>query len=145
LLKRILNVTGGLVLVGAATGALAGLIALLPLPLEEVVRPTRDNGMLPFLEMAPFAAAVGAALGAVLGPALAWSILRHVALWRVIVHPLVGTIFGTAIGWALASNPWLPGIPAILGFGLLGTVAGAIQLRIQVRRTLKATHIADAT
>src|SRR6185295_16927914 len=113
-LRRIFGVTGGLIVVGAFAGALAGLIALIPIPIQHALRPTIDDGFVSFGDLAPYALAFGAMLGAVLGPMLAWSMLRHVPLWRVVVHPLVGTVIGTALGWIVGWNPWLPGIPAIL-------------------------------
>jgi hypothetical protein len=46
---------------------------------------------------------------------LAWSILRHVPLGRVILWAGVGTVLGSFAGWALTANALFPGLPAIFG------------------------------
>jgi hypothetical protein len=141
MLRRALIITLGLVAAGALVGALCGIIALVPIPILHWLRPSPDDGFVSAKELAPYAATAGAAIGAVLGPALAWGLLRHVALWRVVVMPLIGTLFGVIMGWFVARNAWIPGIPAIIGTAMLGLIAGALVLRWSTRSTV---HVSDA-
>ena len=143
MLKRAIAVTGALVACGAVLGALCGVIGLLPIPLLHWLRPNPDDAFIVVSELVPWAAGAGAAIGATLGPTLALSLLRHVALWRVLVAPLIGTLVGVVIGWFVARNPWIPGIPAIIGSATVGMIAGGLVVR--ARHKARATTIEAAT
>ena len=45
--------------------------------------------------------AFGAIAGAVLAPVAAWSLMRHVPLWRAIAETAAGTVLGVGIGYCL--------------------------------------------
>jgi hypothetical protein len=125
---RIVVVTGGLALAGGIMGAACGVLLLLvPWLVTEGLRWLPDAGIL----LVP--ALFGAAVGAVAAPALAWGLLRHVALGRALAHTAVGTLLGGGLGWALARNPWLPGIRAVIAGGLVGFVLAGVRLRFTAR------------
>ena len=139
---RILAVTAVLAVAGAVTGAICGLLAL------ATVVVTRRLWMIfgyyphaPIWTIGVGAAAAGAVLGAILGPLLAWSILRHVPLGRVILWAGVGTVLGSFAGWALMPTLPFAGFPAIFGGGLLGMVTAGVGLR---RRAAKLARGAQA-
>jgi len=105
-------------------GAICGVLLLLvPWLVMEGFRWLPDAGVL----LVP--ALFGAALGAVAAPALAWGLLRHVALGRALAHTALGTLLGGGLGWALARNPWLPGLRAVIVGGLVGFVLAGVRLR----------------
>ena len=133
-MRRILLLTIALAACGALAGAVCGLLALAPIPILHVLHPTPDDGFVVASEFAFDAAAFGAAIGAVLGPALAWSLLRRVPLWRVVVEPTLGTVIGSFAGWALSRNPWLPGIGSLVVGAVLGALAAGIALRARAAR-----------
>jgi hypothetical protein len=127
--RSIFTVTAGLIVASALLGGSCGLLALLPIPVRHLLRPTGDDGFITAGDLAPWAFACGASLGAVLGPTLAWTLLRRVPLWRLLLEPAVGTIAGAFLGWAVADNWWLRGIPTILTFAFTGTIAASLRLR----------------
>jgi hypothetical protein len=114
---------------GGVMGAICGLLLLLvPWLVMEGFRVVPDGGVL------LVGAAFGGAVGAVAAPALSWGLLRHVALGRAIVHTAVGTLLGGALGWALARNPWLHGIGAVIAGGVAGFVLAGVRLRLTAGR-----------
>jgi uncharacterized membrane protein YfcA len=125
--RRVLIVAAGLAFVGGITGAVCGVLALVPL------LGVGDFGFAGLAAAAPWAAATGAAVGAVSGPLLAWSLLRHVPLWRVALWAASGTVVGSFYGLAAGSR--LPLVfPALISGALFGMVAGGILLRRRVAR-----------
>jgi uncharacterized membrane protein YfcA len=138
-------VTAGLTLAGALTGAVCGLLALAPLLISHWLRPNPDYYFATYSEIAPWAAGAGAALGAVCGPTLAWSLLRHVSLWRVILWTAVGTVVGSFAGWAANTNPISPGLPAIFGGAILGMIVAGVGLRRRARKTSNVDRREAAT
>jgi hypothetical protein len=83
----------------------------------------------------PFGAAAvfGGVLGFVLAPVAAWTLMRHVPLWRAIAETALGTVLGFAAGWVLGPTglrilgytaPW----PFLFALG--GFAAAAIRLRL---------------
>jgi len=131
---RIVVVTGGLAVAGGVMGAICGvLLILVPWLVTEGLRRLPDAGVL----VVP--ALFGAAVGAVAAPALAWGLLRHVALGRALAHTAAGTLLGGGLGWALARNPWLPGIRAVIIGGVVGFVLAGVRLRFTAGRTRAAS------
>jgi uncharacterized membrane protein YfcA len=136
-IRRILAVTAGLAAAGALTGAACGVLALTPLLVTHLLHPDLDRLFATVAFFAPRAAAVGAAFGVVAGPLLAWSLLRHVPLWRVILWAAAGTVVGSFYGLAAGSR--LPALfPAVISGALLGMAAGSVLLR---RRVGRETHV----
>jgi hypothetical protein len=81
-------------------------------------------------------------LGAFLGPLLAWSLLRHVSLWRVITWAVGGTVLGSFAGFAAAGNPMLPGLGSIFAGAILGMIAAGVALRVRSARSQEAADMA---
>lgn len=142
---RVVSVTVGLAGVGALTGAVCGVLALTPLVVSDLLRPSPGYEPVAVAEIVLWAATAGAALGAVCGPSLAWTLLRHVPLWRVILWAAVGTVLGSFAGWAASSNPVLPGLSAVFGGALAGMVAAGVGLRRRASRLAQAAHHETAT
>ena len=137
---RILAVTAALAVAGAVTGAICGLLALAPLVIAGWLRAPSGYNPVVLSEVGAWAAAAGAALGAIFGPLLAWSILRHVPLGRVILWAGVGTVLGSFAGWALTANALFPGLPAIFGGGLLGMVTAGVGLRRRAAKLARGSQ-----
>ena len=137
---RVLAVTAGLAVAGAVTGAVCGLAALAPLVVAGWLRPTSGYNPIVLSQVGAMAAAAGAALGAVFGPVLAWSLLRHLPLGRVILWAAVGTVLGSFAGWAVGGNPLAPGLPAIFGGGLLGMVTAGLGLRRRAAKLARGSQ-----
>ena len=121
---RIFVVTLGLAAGGALIGSICGVLALTPIIVSHFAT------VAPFV---PVAAAVGAAFGVIAGPVLAWSILRHVPLWRVVLWTAAGTVVGSFYGMAVGSTLPVVG-PAVIVGALLGMIGGGILLRRSVTR-----------
>ena len=80
------------------------------------------------------AALFGAGIGGVLAPISAWSLMRHVPLWRAIVETSVGTTLGVIAGYFCAYfSRW--GMLWPIALGVLGFLLAAIRLRITARRS----------
>src|SRR5688500_9753175 len=130
--RRILAVTAGLAATGALTGAVCGVLALTPFLLPHVLHPDPDVLFAGVAFLGPRAAAVGAAFGVVWGPLLAWSLLRHVPLWRVVLWAAAGTVVGSYYGLAVGSSGLVPGLsalfPALISGALPGMAAGGLRL-----------------
>jgi hypothetical protein len=133
--RRVLAVTIGLAVAGAASGALFGALALQVAVLIYLQR------MAPFALTAP-ASAIGATFGAVVAPALTWAALRSAPLGRAIAGISVGAGIGAAIGvlvGAGAVDPYLPfalnspPVPQGLAGALLGSAVAAGLLRLRYR------------
>ena len=80
------------------------------------------------------AALFGGLLGAVLAPIAAFTLMRHVPIWRAIVETALGTTVGVAIGLLLGPRMGYAGLWPV-GLGLLGFLAAAIRLRLTHRGT----------
>ena len=119
-LGRILTVTAGLVVTGAAVGAVTGAVILLGW-LAMMSR----SGFFPVREILQVGALFGAGVGAILAPIASWTLLRRVPLGRAVMGAAFGTALGAIAGGALSFVG--PAIGAIAGFA-----AGAIYLRVVV-------------
>lgn len=127
-LRRIVAVTLALAAAGAVVGAVLAVLSVVGLLLA-LGGPQRYH-------LAPGAfvsvAAFGGVLGFVLAPLAAWTLMRHVPLWRALVETALGTAVGLAIGCLV--GPLRGGDPlwAIL-LGLAGFGSTALRLRAQYR------------
>ena len=136
--SRIVTLTAGLQFVGVLTGVLCGALALVPEVVAHWLHPRPDYDFAILSGIAPLVAFTGAVLGAVCVPALAWSLLRRVSLWRVILWVPLGTTVGSFVGWALATNHVLPGSASLLGGPILGMLTAGVILRERAKRDLQA-------
>lgn len=143
--SRVLGVTLGLAAAGAVVGAVCGVLALTPLVVSHWLRPSPDYYFATFSDLAPWAAGAGAGLGLICGPALAWSLLRHVPLWRVVLWAAVGTVLGSLAAWAAAGASLAPGLRSIFGGALLGMIITGVVLRQRVARSSHTGHREPAT
>lgn len=133
--KRVALVTLALSLVGGLLGAAlgAGSMAALRLAMSGLHGQDRAPSMV------LTAAGVGGALGVVLSPVAAWTLMRHVPLWRAIAETSLGTLAGTLVGFGTARLTNL-GILGPLGFGVLGFLIAAVRLRLTQRRRVPAAE-----
>jgi hypothetical protein len=104
MVPRLRLILVGLTLIGAGAllGALCGLVAVVPLGLQQWLRPTPDDGFVSPGDVAPYLAAVGAVCGAALVPILAFGMLRAVPVWRVCTALFLGAVGGTLAAWTAA-------------------------------------------
>jgi hypothetical protein len=135
--RRILAVTAGLVVFGAAAGAIAGaLVAIFAIAFSLGPREALD------LDLIRFGATLGAPLGGALLPAAGWLLMRRVPLGRAMLGTMLGTIAGGLIGWF---TPFLIDefYRTIVG-GFLGFVLAVVALRRLASRSERASaHVAD--
>ena len=125
---RIIQVTIGLSALGLVVGGIlgGGLLALLGFRMGDTI-----SG-----DVLYYGALFGGAMGAALAPLAAWTLMRHVPIWRAITETAVGTVVGTTIGLVfqpLWDTAWLS--PPVLG--IAGFALAAIRLRLP-RRTRHA-------
>jgi hypothetical protein len=125
-LGRTIRITLGLVGASGIVGGLCGVLALVPILVLRIVHPNADDAFIPLTDVAPLAFTFGAVLGGVLGPLVAWTALRHVPLWRLLLEPAVGTVPGALIGWSI---PHPIGVPRLIVFPLIGMAVAALRLR----------------
>jgi hypothetical protein len=127
-LPRIFAVVLGLVAIGAVLGSVLGVAAFAAIAVFRGgfgwLRTTSQFWDMP--------AVFGAAVGAVLAPLAAWTLMRHVPIWRAIAETSAGTIVGVIVG-SFFSPLWHLGVlwPAMLGIG--GFLFAAIRLRVAAR------------
>jgi hypothetical protein len=126
-------VTLALSAIGAVVGAALAALALLGVYIA--VSGWRQGGGL--AEPLAVAAAFGGVLGCVLAPVAAWTLMRHVPLWRAIAETALGTLIGFGAGWAVGPVLW-HGAPAPLVLALLGFAAAAVRLRLTHRGAARA-------
>jgi hypothetical protein len=126
LFGRVALVTLAVSAVGAVVGAVLGALTILGVAIVAASSRVLQGGGL------AGAASFGSVVGAVLAPVAAWTLMRHVAVWRVILETALGTALGAALGLSAA---WLAGTIPGPGFlwpfasGLGGFVAAALRLR----------------
>jgi hypothetical protein len=144
---RAASITVGLIVIGAITGALCGAATMAPLAIAEWVRPSPEPTLAtlagPTIAVVS-GAVIGGILGAILAPLVAWGWLRHVALWRVILTPTLGSLAGASIGWMMgfvfaAVNP----VALLLGCSLFGAVGGSLLIRRRGKELLSAASRAS--
>jgi hypothetical protein len=123
---RIAAITLTLALIGAVVGCAMGAVAMWGWTMTMDAPDDRAF----FVRVA---ALIGGVLGFVLAPAAAWTLMRHVPIWRAIVETAFGTAIGTAAGVALDATlgPYQALAPA--AFGVAGFAAAAVRLRLTHR------------
>ena len=124
-IARILQITVGLSILGAVVGGALG--ALLVAMLAARVGGFGGPG-----ELLLTGSAFGAAMGAALAPLAAWTLMRHVPLWRAVSETAIGTVLGASVGLILQPMhdvAWLS--PVYLG--VVGFVLAGLRLRFAVR------------
>ena len=128
-LRRIIAVTAGLSVVGFVLGAILG--GLLFGAANIIVAGVRPTLALPVLS-----AALGCGvLGLVLAPLAAWTLMRHVPLWRALGETALGTALGGILGNLVPAQSWpfpFPFVPPLL-LALVGFVVAALRLRLTHR------------
>ena len=135
---RIVLVTGGLALTGAAVGATLSPLLLLALGLARGMPVLGVD-----LSFLGIPAAFGAAAGAILAPIASWSLMRHVPIWRAIVETLLGTILGASVGMFFGPVLRLGLLWPII-FGIVGFLIAAARLRWSARTTPAPTVVPTA-
>jgi hypothetical protein len=137
-LRRIIAVTAGLSVVGFVLGAVLG--GLLFGAASIIVAGVRPSLALPVLS-----AAVGCGvLGLVLAPLAAWTLMRHVPLWRALGETALGTALGGILGNLVPIDSWpfpFPFVPPLL-LALVGFVLAALRLRL-THRVKTAAPVVD--
>ena len=128
-LRRIIAVTAGLSLVGFVLGAMLG--GLIFGAASIIAAGIRSTFAVPVIR-----AAIGCGvLGLVLAPLAAWTLMRHVPLWRALSETALGTALGGIIGYLVPPGSWpfpFPFVPPLL-LALAGFVIAALRLRLTHR------------
>jgi hypothetical protein len=112
------NLKVGLVIAGAVGGAVVGTaLTVLGKIVADAPPATLSNYLINIAWLAVF--------GAVIGPAVTWTALQRVPLWRTVLEPLLAGIAGAAIGVALGSPVlFLALVP--IGIGAAATRLGFV-------------------
>ena len=128
-LRRIIAVTAGLSVTGFILGAMIGGLIFGAAGMVAA-------GLRPTLVVPVLRAALGCgALGLVLAPLAAWTLMRHVPLWRALGETALGTALGGIVGYLVPAESWpfpFPFVPPLV-FALLGFVVAALRLRLTHR------------
>ena len=137
-LRRIIAVTAGLSVVGFILGAIIGALVFGAASMIAA-------GIRPAMAVPVLRAALGCgALGLVLAPLAAWTLMRHVPLWRALGETALGTALGGIIGYLVPAESWpfpFPFVPPLL-LALAGFVLAAVRLRL-THRDRAAVPVAD--
>ena len=126
-IRRNLAVTAGLAVIGGVVGGLMGVLGLALIILATAVG-LIHAGPVGFFDTL-FAATFGAGVGSVLAPIAAWSLMRHVPLWKAILQTTAGTTLGVIVGY-LCAPFFRPGIFGPIVFGVTGFLGAAVRLRL---------------
>jgi hypothetical protein len=128
---KIALITLGLGGLGAIVGSILGAVMVALLAVRTSTSfPVRVVGV---------GAGFGAAAGAVLAPIAAWTLMRHVPIWRAVAETALGTFVGAGVGLVLQPRnlaTWAS--PQILG--LVGFTIAAVRLRLSKRTTAQAVR-----
>ena len=119
MIGRVAAITGLLGVLGGVAGALGGALIMAIF--------TRFSGLpeIPLATLLGAAGGVGFTFGLVAGPALGWTLLRHVPLWRAVGETAAAA--GIAATVALVLSAGTPA--AILGWPAAAALAAALRLR----------------
>jgi hypothetical protein len=130
--SRIALITLGLSASGVIVG---GVLGALLVGLVSLVSVDSLGGISDLL----FGAEFGAVVGAVLAPVAAWTLMRHVPIWRAIAETAIGTVVGAGVGMLLEPqfHNWMSPIP----LGVLGFVLAAVRLRLTRRARTESAAV----
>lgn len=120
---RILAVTAGLGVAGAALGAVASVVAVLLATAVTEARPLPLH-----LDVLAFVAGFGAVFGVIAAPAGGWLLMRHVPLGRAMLWCVIGTVVGGVIFWTVPLGH------DQIGRAIIGAVAGFLIAAVALRR-----------
>ena len=121
-----------MIVIGGVVGAVLGVLAFAFMAIAQ-----GREWLHTIATFADTAALFGAGVGAVLAPIAAWTLMRHVPLWRAIVETSVGTTLGVIVGYFCGSLfNW--GIAWPIGLGVIGFLIAAIRLRLAAQRAALA-------
>jgi len=120
-------VTAGLAAIGGIVGAVMGVLGLAFIALATRVGLIHEGPVGFFNTL--FAATFGAGVGAVLAPIAAWSLMRHVPLWKAILQTTAGTTLGVIVGYFFAPL-FRVGLIGPVVFGVTGFLGAAVRLRL---------------
>ena len=123
-IRRNLAVTAGLAAVGGVVGGIMGVLSLALITLAKSVGLIHEGPVGSFNTL--FAAAFGAGVGAVLAPIAAWSLMRHVPLWKAILQTSAGTALGVVVGYVSAPMFQFRPLGPIV-FGVTGFLGAAVR------------------
>jgi hypothetical protein len=140
LFRRIAPVTAMLSAIGAVVGAVLGTLTTAALILARF-GPRPFNGA---REVLLVGAGLGGLLGLILAPAAAWTLMRHVPIWRAVLETAVGTALGVAVGHLAATDPG-DAMLWPLPFALTGFAIAALRLRLTRRHAEQLTPRAART
>src|SRR5262249_49334024 len=140
--SRIIAVTVGLMLAGAALGALCGVATVAPVIAGAATNARSWNDWSGILLMTATAGAFGGVIGTVLGPILAWTLLRRVPLGRVFRTAVRGTLAGSFAGCTVMVNPLIPGPGSVILGGVVGLIASCLVLRHRAARHVESIPLA---
>jgi hypothetical protein len=105
-------------------GALIGVLLMTPVVL--LSDPRSVGGAAAVLG---WSAVFGGVLGLVLAPLAAWTLMRHVPIWRAIAETALGTTIGAVAGFALSAAAHA-GLILPIGLALAGFLVAALRLRL---------------
>jgi hypothetical protein len=125
---RVVVVTAGLALAGAAFGGLAAAIAL-----GTVMFVSGYVAHFSALLALQIASEAGAVLGMISAPVVVWVMLRRVPLGRAFLRLTLGTALGGVFGWFAFSSIDVIFGPTIAAF--IAFIASAVALSISYDRT----------
>jgi hypothetical protein len=140
LLRRIAAVTAILSAIGALVGAVLGMLTITALLLATGGRRLFDDAS----GVLTFAAGLGGLLGFILAPVAAWTLMRHVPIWRAVLETALGTALGAAVGYLVATDRG-DAMLWPLPFALAGFAVAALRLRLTRRGAEQLTPRAALT
>jgi hypothetical protein len=117
---RIVGVTGLLALLGGFAGALGGLV--IAIGSSFAINAGLDAADV--LEIVSFASGIGAGVGVIAGPALSWTLLRRVPIWRAIGETALAAGIGAAVTLVLNGSVW-----SMIGWSVAAATLAALRLR----------------
>jgi MFS family permease len=141
--RRKAGVIALLVILGAAAGALCGALGVIPLAIQQAYWPNGDDGLIgSAVSWLPITMGVGATVGGLIGPLVSLTMLRSIALWRILVIATSAAIVGVFGSWAFLHFMRLP-VPlrglSPLWMPVTAAVVAAIWLRASSRRKVRDT------
>jgi hypothetical protein len=139
-MRRNLAVTAGLAALGGVVGAVMGVLSLAVIAVATtagLIHSGARDGPPDFFLGALAAGSFGAGVGSVLAPIAAWSLMRHVPLWKAILQTTAGTALGVVVGY-FSAPLFQARLLGPIVFGVTGFLAAAVRLRLTRPRKAEA-------